>query len=207
MAGSREKGWWEVYRGQLRDDFLDIAEPEWHTRHLRIATTVHLPGLLQTEEHGRAVFAAVVPPLAQTDVELRTAHRIDRQPVLDRPEPPVLDTIIHEAALRMEFGGASAAKRQLEHLLQMSERDAVTMRVITVKAGGFPGAGQSVIHTEAAVPESGAPPGASRDFIRTLANDLQEPSCRTSPGKTPSAARAPTDSAWAPTPTATPTQP
>lgn len=205
MAGSREKGWWEAYRGQLRDDFLDIAELEWHARRLRIATTVHMPGLLQTEEHGRAVFAAVIPPLAQADVELRTAHRIDRQQVLDRPEPPVLDAIVHEAALRMEFGGPSVAKRQLEHLLRMSERDAVTVRVIPFKAGGFPGAGQSVIYAEAAIPrldtvqldsthgsefidteaqlgkyraqldateKTALPPGASRDFIRTLANDL-----------------------------------
>lgn len=152
MASSREKGWWEAYRGRLRDDFLDIAELEWHATRLRIATTVHLPGLLQTEEHGRAVFAAVIPPLAQTDIDLRTAHRIDRQQVLDHPDPPALDAIIHEAALRMEFGGPSVAKRQLEHLLRMSERDAITVRVIPFKAGGFPGAGQSVIYAAATVP-------------------------------------------------------
>ncbi|MFF5495559.1 helix-turn-helix domain-containing protein [Streptomyces aquilus] len=152
MAASREKGWWEAYRGQLRDSFLDIAELEWHSTCLRIATTVHLPGLLQTEEHGRAVFAAVIPPLPQADIDLRTAHRIDRQQVLDRSEPPALDAIVHEAALRMEFGGPKVARRQLEHLLHMSERDNVTLRVIPFKAGGFPGAGQSVIYAKATVP-------------------------------------------------------
>lgn len=205
MASSREKGWWEAYRGQLRDDFLDIAELEWHAQRLRIATTVHLPGLLQTEERARALFAAVIPPLPQSDIDLRTAHRIDRQQVLDRPEPPPLDVIVHEAALRMEFGGPAVAKRQLEHLLHRSEQDSVTVRVIPFKAGGFPGAGQSVVYAEAAVPrldtvqldsthgsefidteaqlgkyraqldateKAALPPGASRDFIRTLANDL-----------------------------------
>ncbi|MCD7439361.1 helix-turn-helix transcriptional regulator [Streptomyces lincolnensis] len=205
MASSREKGWWEAYRGQLRDDFLDIAELEWHAQRLRIATTVHLPGLLQTEERARALFAAVIPPLPQSDIDLRTAHRIDRQQVLDRPEPPSLDVIVHEAALRMEFGGPAVAKRQLEHLLHRSEQDSVTVRVIPFKAGGFPGAGQSVVYAEAAVPrldtvqldsthgsefidteaqlgkyraqldateKAALPPGASRDFIRTLANDL-----------------------------------
>lgn len=154
MTGSREKSWWEAYRGQLRDGFLDIAELEWHARRLRIATTVHMPGLLQTEEHGRAVFAAVIPPLPQTEIDLRTAHRLDRQQFLDRsePQPPALDVIIHEAALRMEFGGPSVAKGQLEHLLRMSERDSVTVRVIPFKAGGFPGAGQSVTYAEATVP-------------------------------------------------------
>ncbi|NGO49160.1 helix-turn-helix domain-containing protein [Streptomyces ureilyticus] len=205
MAAARDKGWWEAYRGQLRDAFLDIAELEWHAKRLRIAVTVHLPGLLQTEEHARAVFEAVIPPLPTADVETRVAHRIDRQQVLDRPEPPTLDVILHEAALRMEFGGPAVARRQLEHLLRMSERDTVTVRVIPFKAGGFPGAGQSVIYAEATVPRldtveldsthgpefidteaqlakyraqldamqsAALTPKTSRDFIRTLADDL-----------------------------------
>ncbi|MFF5537097.1 helix-turn-helix domain-containing protein [Streptomyces cinerochromogenes] len=152
MAGGRQKGWWEAYRGQLRDAFLDIAEMEWHATRLRIAVTVHLPGLLQTEDHARAVFEAVIPRLSSDDVDVRVAHRIDRQQVLDRPTPPALDVILHEAALRMEFGGPSVARRQLEHLLHMSERETVTLRVIPFKAGGFPGAGQSVVYAEGAVP-------------------------------------------------------
>jgi len=39
--------------------------------------------------------------------------------------------ILHEAALRMEFGGPAIARRQLEHLLRMSEREAVTRRSST----------------------------------------------------------------------------
>ncbi|MFH9088187.1 helix-turn-helix domain-containing protein [Streptomyces sp. NPDC017673] len=152
MATGRQKGWWEAYRGQLRDAFLDIAEMEWHATRLRIAVTVHLPGLLQTDDHARAVFEAVIPRLPSDEVDIRVAHRIDRQQVLDRPSPPVLDVILHEAALRMEFGGAAVARRQLEHLLLMSERETVTLRVIPFKAGGFPGAGQSVVYAEAAVP-------------------------------------------------------
>ncbi|WP_311736788.1 helix-turn-helix transcriptional regulator [Streptomyces sp. TLI_185] len=205
MAADRDKGWWEAYRGQLRDDFLDIAELEWHAKRLRLSVTVHLPGLLQTEEHARAVFDAVIPRLPAADVDIRVAHRIDRQQVLDRSEPPALDAIVHEAALRMEFGGPAVARRQLEHLLHMTERDTVTVRVIPFKAGGFPGAGQSVIYAESTVPQldtveldsthgpefihteaqlrkyraqldaassAALSPGASREFIHTLADDL-----------------------------------
>ncbi|MBC9723676.1 helix-turn-helix transcriptional regulator [Streptomyces sp. TRM68367] len=153
MAGERDKGWWESYRGQLPTSFLDIAELEWHAERVRMALSVHLPGLLQTEEHARAVFEAVIPRLPPADADARVAHRMDRQQVLDRPKPPGLYVIIHEAALRMEFGGAAVARRQLEHLLRMSEREAVTVRVIPFKAGGFPGAGQSVVYAEAAVPQ------------------------------------------------------
>lgn len=206
-AANREKGWWEAYRDQLRDGFLDIAEMEWHAKRLRVAVTVHLPGLLQTEDHARAIFSTVVPPLPKAEVELRVAHRLDRQQVLGRPEPPALDAIVHEAGLRMEFGGPAVARHQLRHLLRMSERDNVTIHVIPFKAGGFPGAGQSVIYAETAVPRldtveldstHGAEfidteaqlakyraqldaaealalaPDASHDFIRTLADDLDD---------------------------------
>ncbi|MFF4502131.1 helix-turn-helix domain-containing protein [Streptomyces sp. NPDC001401] len=205
MAGEREKGWWKSYREQLPVSFLDIAELEWHAKRVRIALSVHLPGLLQTEEHARAVFEAVIPRLPKAEVDARVAHRMERQQVLDRPNPPELDVIIHEAALRMEFGGSGVARRQLEYLLAMSERDAVTVRVIPFKAGGFPGAGQSVVYVESTVPQLDTveldsthgpefidsetqlrkyraqldaaasvalAPDASRDFIRTLADDL-----------------------------------
>ncbi|MFE9169503.1 helix-turn-helix domain-containing protein [Streptomyces kebangsaanensis] len=153
MAADRDKGWWESYRGQLPDAFLDIAEMEWHAERMRIAVSVHLPGLLQTEKHARAVFEAVIPALSRADVEVRVSQRMDRQQVLDRPTPPELDVIIHEAALRMEFGGSAVARRQLEHLLRMSERENLTLRVIPFKAGGFPGAGQSVVYAESSVPQ------------------------------------------------------
>lgn len=39
---------------------------EWHATRLRIAVTVHPPGLLQTGDHARAVFAAVIPACPRT---------------------------------------------------------------------------------------------------------------------------------------------
>jgi hypothetical protein len=153
MAGERSKGWWEEYRGRLPNRFLDIAEMEWHATRLRMALTVHMPGLLQTEDHARVVFSAVIPPLPAGDVDVRVAQRIDRKRVFDKPDPPAVDLIIHEAALRMEFGGPKVARNQLEYLLDMSERDNVTIRVIRFKAGSFPGAGQSVIYAEGTVPQ------------------------------------------------------
>ncbi|MER5438936.1 helix-turn-helix transcriptional regulator [Streptomyces sp. NPDC002790] len=153
MAAERGKGWWEDYRGRLPATFLDIAELEWHARRLRVAVTVHLPGLIQTEAHARAVFKQVIPQLPAVDVDTRVAHRMERCRILDRSDPPQLDLVIHEAALRMEFGGAQVAHRQLARVLQAAEHPQVTVRVIPFKAGGFPGAGQSVVYAEGPVPE------------------------------------------------------
>jgi hypothetical protein len=59
--------------------------------------------------------------------------------------------IVHEAALRMQFGGPQVARAQLHHLLDVSERDNVTVLVLPFAHGAFPGAGQTVVYAEGAV--------------------------------------------------------
>ncbi|MGW1073946.1 helix-turn-helix domain-containing protein [Streptomyces sp. NPDC002537] len=153
MSDERDKGWWEEYRGPLPDFFLDIVEIEWTAKRLRNALTSHIPGLLQTEDHARAIFEMVIPELTAEEVDVRVAHRLRRCAVLDRKSPPAYDAIIHESALRMQFGGRDVARAQLRHLLDFSERDLVSLRVIPFEAGGFPGAGQTVLYACAAVPQ------------------------------------------------------
>ncbi|MEU3351355.1 helix-turn-helix transcriptional regulator [Streptomyces sp. NPDC037389] len=151
LADERDKGWWEEYRGSLPPGYLDIAELEDGARKMRTSSSVHIPGLLQTEDHARAIFEEAVQPLPTRELELRLVHRMRRQAVLDHKEPPQLDAIVHEAALRMQFGGRKAALAQLEHLLAVTERDHVRIRVLPFAAGGFPGAGQTVFYAYGAV--------------------------------------------------------
>ncbi|MFJ6746993.1 helix-turn-helix domain-containing protein [Streptomyces sp. NPDC091266] len=143
--------WWEKYRGSLPAGLLDIAEFEWHAVRMRTAHTVHIPGLLQTSDHATTIFRVAVPPMPQHEIALRVAHRMERQQVLDGDGACGYEGIIHEAALRMQFGGRTIARAQLDHLLAMSERDNVTLRVIPFDAGEFPGAGQTVIYAEGVV--------------------------------------------------------
>ncbi|MFF4420637.1 helix-turn-helix transcriptional regulator [Streptomyces sp. NPDC001549] len=153
MASDRTKGWWEQYREILPPGLLDLAELEHHGLALRAAYTVHVPGLLQTAEHAREIFGHVLPPLPQADVEQRVAHRIKRQEVLHRDDPIPYTAIIHEAALRMKFGGHSVVKAQLTHLLEMGELSHVRILVIPFDAGSFPGSGQSIYYVHGPVPQ------------------------------------------------------
>ncbi|MEH0512637.1 MULTISPECIES: helix-turn-helix domain-containing protein [unclassified Streptomyces] len=153
MARPGQRGWWDRYRGSLPQGMLDIAELEGHAVRMRAAYSMHVPGLLQTSDHALAVFRVVVPQLPDHEVALRLAHRVERQRVLDGDRPPVFVAIVHEAALRMRFGGREVARAQLEHLLKKSEQDNVTLLVIPFDAGGFPGAGQTVLYAEGHVPQ------------------------------------------------------
>lgn len=153
MAEERGKGWWEDYRGQLPASTLDLAELEHHSRALRGMQTMHIPGLLQTEDYARAVFEEAVPPLSPVDLRRLLSHRLKRRDVLDRAQPPACTFLIHEAALRIAYGGRKIARSQLDHLMDESERDNVTVRIIPFAVGGFPNAGSSTLYAYGPVPQ------------------------------------------------------
>ncbi|MGW7336541.1 helix-turn-helix domain-containing protein [Streptomyces sp. NPDC054808] len=151
MADVGKRGWWQQYRGSLPQGLLDVAELEWFATRLRSYQTVHVPGLLQLGEYARAVFAAALPPLPDSEVELRVVQRLRRQQVLDRDSPVAYVAYVHEWALRMQFGGRRVMREQLHHLCRASERDNVELRVLPVEAGAFPGAGHAVLYANGPV--------------------------------------------------------
>ncbi|WP_326754503.1 helix-turn-helix transcriptional regulator [Streptomyces hirsutus] len=153
MAEGKERGWWEQYRGTLSAGLLDIAELEWHAARVRTAQVMHVPGLLQTENYARAVFSAVLPPLSRLEVELRVVHRMKRQQVFERSEPLPYLAYVHEAALRMPYGGTKVTLQQLEQIVVESERPSIDVRVIPYGVGDFPGAGHALLYAEGAVPQ------------------------------------------------------
>ncbi len=144
MTGDRKRGWWEEYREMLPSALLDLAEAEHHATALRVTQVITIPGLLQTPEHARAIFREFVPALMPHEVEYRVSHRIKRQAVLFRDDPPPYTAIIHEAALRMQFGGRETACAQLAHLLTLSERPNITIVVIPFDGTTFPVSGHGV---------------------------------------------------------------
>ncbi|MFE7118384.1 helix-turn-helix domain-containing protein [Streptomyces sp. NPDC057654] len=145
--------WWDEYRGKLSSGLLDIVELEWHSTRIQTMQTVHVPGLLQTEDYARSIFAAVLPALSRLEIELRVAHRMGRQRVLTREQPVGYVGYIHEAALRMLFGGRDATREQLKALIETSERHNVRVRVLPVDRGSFPGAGHALLYAEGPVPQ------------------------------------------------------
>jgi transcriptional regulator with XRE-family HTH domain len=144
MTGGRTRGWWEEYREILPARMLDLAELEHHASFIRAVSLFHVHGLLQTTDHARAIISDAVPPLALYEVEHRVSFRIKRQAALYGDQPTPLTAIIHEAALRMGFGGSAVARLQLNHLLAMAERENVTVRVIPFGAEIFPIAGHGI---------------------------------------------------------------
>lgn len=137
--------------------------------------------------------------LTPPEIEHRVSYRIKRQAVLYGENPTPLTAIVHEAALRMGFGGSEVARAQLHSLLAMSEREHITVLVIPFGVGAFSGSGQNIHYMADTVPldsEQGAEfldtppqlakyqtlldrmegcslkPAASRVLIRRIAEDI-----------------------------------
>jgi transcriptional regulator with XRE-family HTH domain len=152
MANSQgRKGWWETYRGVVPAGLLDIAELEHYATHLRTIQVTHIPGVFQTEDYTRTVFGYAIPPLPNNELEARVAHRLERSGVLYRDSTPPYDAVIHEAALRMRFGGPKIAKSQLEHIQQLSHLPQVSVRVIPFAADGHIGSGHAMLYASGPV--------------------------------------------------------
>ncbi|MCP3819906.1 helix-turn-helix transcriptional regulator [Streptomyces sp. A3M-1-3] len=153
MTGTRARGWWDEYQELLAPGLLDLAELEHQATALRVAVVIHIPGLLQTTAHARAVMAESVPPLRPYEIEHRVSYRIKRQAVLYEGIPTHYTAIVHEAALRMGYGGPLVAREQLGTLLEESERDNVTILVIPFGEASFPASGQSITYASGPVPQ------------------------------------------------------
>jgi transcriptional regulator with XRE-family HTH domain len=153
MTGERVRGWWETYRRQLPQGFLDLAELEHHAVYLRSFENVQIPGLLQTEEQVRAIYSSSVSRLPDEQVEARVQFRLRRQEVLSRAEPFRYEVLIHEAALRVRVADRQVARRQLLHILEQSERPQVTVKVVPFDLDGFTDIGNPMLIAGGSVPE------------------------------------------------------
>ncbi|MFJ8772442.1 Scr1 family TA system antitoxin-like transcriptional regulator [Streptomyces microflavus] len=153
-AMTRERGsnWWDEYRDSLPASLLDIAEMEHHASKLRSAQIMHVPGMLQQPDYMRGIFAEAVPTMDPADLDRHIEFRVRRAALLDRSDPPPCEFLIHESALRMRFGDRNVLRRQLEGLLEQSDRPNITLRVVPFDAGGFANAGSSTLYACGPVP-------------------------------------------------------
>ncbi|MFJ8492291.1 helix-turn-helix domain-containing protein [Streptomyces sp. NPDC094038] len=153
VATDRTRGWWEEYRGLLPTSFLDLAELEYHSSYRLDVEFLHIPGLFQTEDYARAIFSYRVPELPTGDLELRVRHRMARRAVLEEPTRVPYEAVIHEGALRIRVCDRAAARAQLGRLLDFSEAEHITLRVIPFDLDGFAGATNAMMYAGGAVPK------------------------------------------------------
>ncbi|RKS77132.1 helix-turn-helix protein [Actinomadura pelletieri DSM 43383] len=113
-------------QGHLQDD---IQEIEGRARTKRIYEPSLVPGLLQTAEYARRVFAMFDPPYLETDLPVVVTARLDRQAALFDPATR-FEFLITEAALRWRVGPALVLLAQLDRIASLSTLENVSIGLI-----------------------------------------------------------------------------
>ncbi len=134
-------GWWQRYHDVLPEWFSLYVSLEGAARIIRSYEPHFVPGLLQTEDYARAVLeAGTIGTSGPETVERHVALRMERQRLLERPDPPHLWVLMEETALRRPVSGDSRVMRdQFDKLLEYAERDRVTLQIAEFADGPHPG--------------------------------------------------------------------
>lgn len=96
-------------------------------------------GILQCRPYAEALLRGHEPGLSEGQVATRLDLRMRRSLALDRVEPQLeLIAVIDESVLHREIGGPPVLAEQLDHLLAVSERPNVSIRVLPYSVGVHP---------------------------------------------------------------------
>ena len=135
---ARERSWWNAYR-ETSPRLVQLIEYESASSIIRNFQPMLIPGLLQTKEYATTTIRSLRPEALAQDVSTAVDLRMKRQQLLRQPEMPLMFFIMDEAAVRRLVGGQEAMRRQIQRLLDESDKPTVTIEVVPFSAGAHPG--------------------------------------------------------------------
>ncbi|WP_433332027.1 helix-turn-helix domain-containing protein [Spirillospora sp. CA-294931] len=107
----------------------DIQEVESASQRVMVFENAIVPGLLQTAEYARRVFAFFAPDGTEADLSAAVAGRLDRQLALF-DQARRFEFLITEAALRWRPGPARLLLAQLDRIASLATLDNVTIGLL-----------------------------------------------------------------------------
>lgn len=132
QARKRQRG--RTYTDQLPRSFERLADLQADAETIGFYDTGIVPGLAQSPDYARSIIAAfdgVWWESSAMEVENRLAFRMEQQRrVLESEAPKTISFVLTESALGQVVGSASVLRGQILHLLQLSERRNVAVRVL-----------------------------------------------------------------------------
>jgi hypothetical protein len=136
-------GWWHRYGDVLPGWFQSYVGLEAAATRIRTYEIQFVPGLLQTEDYARAVARLGHQGAGPAEIERRVHVRMERQQILNRPNPPQVWAVLDDAVLRRPIGGVKVMRAQLEALVEAAARPNLTLQVVPFGAGGHAAVGGS----------------------------------------------------------------
>jgi transcriptional regulator with XRE-family HTH domain len=153
---ARRPPWWAEYRDSMSPQLVSYIGLEPHAAELHFFHNTLIPGILQTRAYAYAAIhgsapEALDPAVADLQLEVRVRRQAE---FFDQPSPPRLVVVLDEAAIRRQVGGPATLAKQLNHLIDLSHRPDVTIRIIPFTHGAHAGAFGPYIIMDFADPQS-----------------------------------------------------
>lgn len=137
---TKAKGWWLDYAEAINEGFDVYLGLEEAASRLRWYEAELVPGLLQTEDYARTLIRADNPSDDEEEIERRVRLRIARQSLITRAtNAPELQVVVNESILRRPVGGKKIMGAQLARLVEVSELENVSLKVMPFEAGAHAG--------------------------------------------------------------------
>lgn len=132
--------WWDTHREDFGKDFINVPWLEARAVQISEYQALVLHGLLQTTGYARAVISNAEKGSATDEQISRWLDlRVERQRVLAAEDPTPFSAVLEEHVLRRPMGGAKVMREQLEHLLEVGQRDTVELRIMPTDHGPHSG--------------------------------------------------------------------
>lgn len=134
---SRGPTWWGGYRDVVSKPYGQLLGYEGSASYIRTFHPLLIPGLLHTDD-----YAFELRRVRTSDEQARRVVDllVERQERLfDQPKVPESVFVFGEEALTRPIGGPAVMRRQLRHLLEISDRPDVSIQVVPFSVGAHPG--------------------------------------------------------------------
>ncbi|WP_079249366.1 helix-turn-helix transcriptional regulator [Streptomyces sp. IMTB 2501] len=129
----------EMRRARYPKKVRRLAEMEGRAVELLLYSNHNIHGLLQTPEYTRALLKVRRPAYTQDELEQMVAARVARHSIFERSPAPDLSFVQEQVTLERPIGGTMLLRRQLEHLLELSQLPNVEVQVMPTRHEGHPG--------------------------------------------------------------------
>jgi len=142
------KGWWETYSPTLPPEYSALIGMEAEAQSALSWAAQIVPGLFQTDEYALEVtngYLERIAPVPPRETRRRVEVRLARQQVLTRDNPLQLSAVLDESVLYRRFGDRDVMNSQLKKLLELSERDNISLRILPLEGRHPIGTGAFVL--------------------------------------------------------------
>jgi transcriptional regulator with XRE-family HTH domain len=121
--------------------FESFLQAETEALTLRVWQPIIVPGLLQTADYARALFLAAQTDTSDDAIDALVAARLERQAILESPNPPDALVVIDEMVLHRLVGSPQVMHGQLTQVAELASRAYVSVQVVPASHGANAGLG------------------------------------------------------------------